>query len=207
MRARRDDGQLTLVGIVIALVVLGALTGVGLTVFVSGSDNGRGAQGLQGPGVSQADNVAAQESLSQAQTAAATTGVANGYGSLNASAMAAIDPSVTFTAGASASSSTVSVASSGGGAGGGSGGGIGGVSASSLGSTGIAGSGGAGSVTFASHAKTGTCWYLWLGAGGPRYGAQTGQSSCQAAAILTAPAEGPVSSNAIGWAGQGWPAA
>jgi hypothetical protein len=182
MRARRDDGQLSLVGVVIALVVMAALTGIGLVVFVGGSDNGGTAQGPQGPGVGTADNVAAQESLSQAQTAASTAGVTNGYGTLTAAALTDIDPSVTFTSGPSTSSDTVSVAPSGS---------SGANAGGSTGPTGLSGTLGGGrsggSLTLAAHAKTGTCWYLWLGRGGPRYGAQTQKSSCQAVPIATAP--------------------
>jgi hypothetical protein len=186
VRARPEDGQLSLVGVVIALIVLGALTGIGLVVFVgdSGSDHG-GSQGVQGPGVSQADNAAAQQSLSQAQTAASTVGVANGYGSITASTLAGVDPSITFTPGPSTSSSVVSVAPA---------------------SPGLGlGGGGEGSVTLAAHARTGTCWYLFLGPGGPVYGSTAGQSSCQAVAIPSAPIPG--SGGGANWSPASWPPA
>jgi hypothetical protein len=182
MRPRPDDGQLSLVGVVIALVVLGALTGIGLVVFVGGGSDTGGSQGsARGPYVGTADNTAAQQSLSQAQTAASTVGVANGYGSLSASALAGIDPNVSFTAGPSTASSSVSVAVA------------------------PAAAGEGGSLTLAGYARTGTCWYVWLGRGGPLYGAQTGQSACQAAPLPTAPSQGPASGGAAGWSSTGFP--
>lgn len=187
MGQRSDDGQLTLIGVVIALVVVAALTGISLAVFVGSPNPGGDAQGLQGPGISQADDLSAQESLSQAQTAATTTGVAQGYGSITATSLSDSDPSVQFTSGPSTSSSVVSVASSGG-------------------ATGFASTGGGGSLTLTTHAATGTCWYLWLGQGGPLYGVAPRQPSCQAVAIPSAPA---VSSSASsgGWSTRAWPAA
>jgi hypothetical protein len=207
MRARSDTGQLSLVGVVIALIVMGALTGIGLVVFVGGSDSGGTAQGPQGPGVSTADNAAAQQSLSQAQTAASTAIVGGGYGTLTASTLTASDPSLTFTSGASTSSGTVSVAPGGGATsigGGPTAEGLTGAPSTGLGTATATGAGG-GSVTLAAYAKTGTCWYVWLGRGGPRYGAETGRSSCQAAPIATAPPASAPNAASVGWSSSTFP--
>jgi hypothetical protein len=167
MRARPEDGQLSMVGVVIALAVVGMLSAVGLTVFLTGGGNPQGSSGPQGAGIATADDVYAKSSLSQAQTAASTSGVLSGYGGDTASALSSSDPSLNFTAGPSGSSGTVSVAPSSG--------------------EGPGGAASPGSVMLSAYSKTGTCWYVWLGSGGPLYAAVKGRSSCQAVPEASAP--------------------
>lgn len=185
-RAHGDDGQATMIGLVLALVVVGALSAILLSGAITGGGTPASNGVANGAGVGTADDVAAKTTLSNVQTdvqsSEGATAGAVGYGALSPTAMQSLDPSGddTFTNQASTSPTTVSMAASGG----------------ALGS---------GSVTFAVLSASGTCWYLWLGSGGPLYGAMTGQSSCQASALGTAPAVGPVSSSAIGWATGSFP--
>jgi hypothetical protein len=165
------------------------------------------------PGVGEADNLVAQQSLSTALTAVGTAASsAGGYGSLDIATLSASDPSVSYVAGPTTNASTVSIAvtSGGGGSSGagdasadsGAGGSIG-SAISSAEAAGGAGSGvgsASGTVTLTARSSNGTCWLVWQGAGSATwYGAQTGQSSCTAPAMASAPAAGPVTSSGIGW--------
>ena len=169
------------------------------------------------PGVGLADNLLAQQSLSTALTAVdAAAASAGGYGSLNIATLSASDPSVSYVAGPTTSASAVSIAVTGGG-GGSSGGSVsssgdGSVNAaissaeaaggagSGVGSGAGTGGGASGSVTLTARSSNGTCWLLWRGGGSATwFGAQTGQSSCTAPSLSSAPEPGPVSSSSIGW--------
>jgi hypothetical protein len=132
------------------------------------------------PGVSLADNLQAQQALSTSLTAATTSAAGTGdYSSVAPTVLSTANPSITYVAGPSSSSSVVSVANS-----------------SST-----------GSITLVVRAAGGTCWVVWAGSGGPWYGAQTGQTSCTAPSLDVAPTASSVSSTAIGWQHNGFPAA
>jgi hypothetical protein len=171
------------------------------------------------PGVAEADHVAAQQSLSTALTAAGTAAAsAGGYGSLDLSALAASDPSVSFVSGPTTDASTVSMALEGGGgsqgtagaAGGAVGAAISGAEAAAAGAGDTGGASGGsvpgGSVTFAARSSDGICWLVWRGDGSATwYGAQTHLASCTAPPLPSAPATAPVSASAIGWQEGGFP--
>lgn len=198
-RRELESGQFSLAAVVVALLVMAAL-GVGATMFLVGNGSGSGSANAGLGPVAHANDIAAQTTLSHVLTVASTAGATSGYGSLDAAALTSASPGTTFTSGPSTSSGVVSVAASGG---------------SSTGATlpgGIAnpegggGSLGGGSATLAAYSPSGTCWYLWLGTGGPMYGAETGQHQCQASVLLIPPVPGsPVSSTSIGWSQQSYP--
>ena len=167
------------------------------------------------PGVGLADNLLAQQSLSTALTAVeAAASSAGGYGSLNLGVLSASDPSVSYVAGPTTSASAVSIAVTGGSAGSSgasSAAGEGSVnsaisSAEAAGGAGVGVGSGAptpgasGSVTLTARSSNGTCWLVWRGGGSATwFGAQTGQPSCTAPALSSAPEAGPVSASSIGW--------
>jgi hypothetical protein len=164
-------------GFSMAVIVLTLLVSAGLTALLLGTmlNSNSGANSstsvTNAPGVALANNLQAQQNLSQALTAAAgAAGAPGGYGSLDASTLSAAEPSVTFVDGPSSSASTVSVSS------------------------------GSGGLTLADRSSDGTCWLVWRGGPGPAwYGAQTELSSCTAPSLAGPPTPGPVSSSAIGW--------
>jgi hypothetical protein len=171
------DSGFSMVVTLISLVLSALLVALLLSATLRSS--GTSKKGISNaPGVGQADNLLAQQSLASSLTTATSQAAGlGGFGSLSAAALSAAEPSTTFTSGASTNSSTVSVASS-------------------LGTAGGSG----GSITLAALSSAGICWYLWQTTGGVAwYGAQTGQTSCTAPAIDTAPSEGPASSAAVGW--------
>ena len=167
------------------------------------------------PGVGLADNLLAQQSLSTALTAVdAAASSAGGYGSLDLGVLSASDPSVSFVAGPTTGASAVSIAVTGGsGSSGGASpaGGGGSVNSAISSAEAAAGAGGgvgsgaatggaSGSVTLTARSSNGTCWLIWRGGGSATwFGAQTGQPSCTAPALSSAPEAGPVSSSRIGW--------
>jgi hypothetical protein len=179
------------------------------------------------PGVGEADNLLAQQSLSTVLTAAAAAASsAGGYGSLDIATLAASDPSVTLVTGPTSSASTVSMAvTQGNGSApvpGGVAGAVGGAfgaaisGAEAAGGTGVGAPGGSGggvgsasgTVTLAARSSNGTCWLVWKGEGSATwFGAQSGQSRCTAPALVSVPSPGPVTSSAIGWQQGGFPAA
>lgn len=204
-----DSGQAGAIAMVISLGIVAILTAVILSVTLeSGSDVGTsGAPGLEAnPAVAAASDTQAQAALSDAiaaESASAAGGGAAGFG--------AADPSVQFTTGPSTGPSVISVGT-GPGTSGGAGGipgagdvipGAGGVTVPGVpgagGGASAGGGGGAGGTTLAIRSSSGTCWFAYLGGGGDWYGAQTGQPSCTAPALVSVPAAGPVSSTAIGW--------
>jgi hypothetical protein len=168
------------------------------------------------PGVSQADDLQAQQSLSTGLTSVATMAAGGaGMGGVSVASLSAANPSITFVSGPSSSPSTVSVTVTTSGAGGADNGGVSGVGGMS-GVSGISGAvdggdtsnGGAGAVTMAARSADGTCWLVWRGSGSATfYGAQTHLSTCTAPAISAAPVPGPVSSSAIGWQEGSFPTA
>jgi hypothetical protein len=167
------------VAIVVSLLVSAALTALLLgTTLTSGSGANSSTSVTNAPGVATAMNVQAQQTLSQALTAAdAAAAAPGGFGSVDASTLSASNPSLSFVDGPTASSTTVSVAS------------------------------GAGGLTLADRSSDGTCWLVWHDASDPTwYGAQTGLSSCTAPSLSGAPTPGPVSSSSIGWQQGSFPA-
>jgi hypothetical protein len=212
MRTRADVGQVSLVGIAIAMVIVALLTGLSVAVLVNGGSTGNDGTAATGP-VGATDDAAAQSTLSQAQTTAAQAAAAAGYGALDATALSSAEPGLTFTDGPSSSDSAVSVAGAGGSALPGGAGAVPGVPGGAVPGVpggavpGVGGTpGGGGSLMLGVFSPSDTCWYVWLGSGGPLYGAQTGQRACQAQPLATAPATGPVSDSAVGWAAGAFPA-
>src|SRR5215472_11228078 len=110
-RASGDQGFSTVV-IVVTLLISAVLTAVLVgTMFNSNSSANSSTSVTNAPGVAMATNVQAQETLSQALSAAAGAATAQGgYGSLDASALSAAEPSTSFVNGPSSSPTTVSVA-------------------------------------------------------------------------------------------------
>jgi hypothetical protein len=162
-----------------SLVIAAAL--VALVVNATLSSHGTPQAGVaKAPGVGLADDLQAQQALSTSLTAATSgAGGTRDFSAVTAARLSATNPSLTYVEGPSSSSSVVSVA----------------TSSSS------------GSVTLVTRAAGGTCWVVWAGSGGTWYGAETNQSSCSAPSVDVAPTASPVSSTAIGWQRNGFPAA
>jgi hypothetical protein len=169
---------LTVVVTMASLVIAAALVALVLTATLP--SHGTAQPGVaNAPGVGVADNLQVQHALSTS-LAAATTG-AGGTGDFSAittDMLSAANPSTTYIGGPSSSASVVSVATS----------------------------SRSGSVTLVARATGGTCWVVWAGCGGTWYGAQTNQTSCRAPSLDVAPTASPVSSTAIGWQRNGFPA-
>jgi hypothetical protein len=168
---RHDDDGLSMVVTLASLVVVALLVLVGLkSTFGSGTTSG---SSVHQP-VSAADDAQAQQSLSTALTTAATAASGAGsYVGLDATALQAAEPSLTFVDGPSTEPDTVSVAST---------------------------SDGSGSITLAARASGGTCWFVWRSPqAGTWYGAQTGSGACAAQPVEPTPNPGMVSSTSIGW--------
>ncbi len=221
--SRRLDGTppdhpeagFSMIATMVSLVAVALLTLLLMsTTLKSGSTSATNV--ANAPGVGQADNLLAQQSLSTALTAVSTAASANGgYGSLDIGSLSASDPSVSFVTGPTTSASTVSIAvtSTGDGA---SGAGAASPSSGSIGSAisgaeaagGTGASASSGSVTLTAHSSDGICWLVWRSSGSATwFGAQTGQSSCTAPALAAAPVAGPVTSTSIGWQQGGFPSA
>lgn len=160
-------------------LVVVAVLAVVLVSTMLGSHGNSQPNTTNAPGVSLADNLQAQQALSTSLTAATNSAGGTGdYSSVTPSALSTANPSITYVSGPSSSSSVVSVANS-----------------------------PTGSLTLVVRAISGTCWVVWAGSGGPWYGAQTGQASCTAPPLDAVPTASPVSSTAIGWQHNGFPAA
>ena len=175
----RDDAGLSMVVTLAGLVIVALLVLVALkSSFGSGSSSD---SSVRQP-VSAADDAQAQQSLATALTTAATATAASGtFVGLDASALQAAEPSVTFVDGPSTGPTTVSVAST---------------------------SDGSGSITLAARATSGTCWFAWRSPQtGAWYGAETGGGSCAAQPIEPTPNPGAVSGASIGWQQGSFPAA
>ena len=175
----RDDAGLSMVVTLAGLVIVALLVLVALkSSFGSGSSSG---SSVRQP-VSAADDAQAQQSLATALTTAATATAASGtFVGLDASALQAAEPSVTFVDGPSTGPTTVSVAST---------------------------SDGSGSITLAARATSGTCWFAWRSPQtGAWYGAETGGGSCAAQPIEPTPNPGAVSGASIGWQQGSFPTA
>jgi hypothetical protein len=180
LRPRRleDDGFSTVV-IVISLLVTAVLSALVLGATLNSNSGANSSTSVtNAPGVALATDVQAKQTLSQALSAATSAASAQGgYGSLDASALSAAEPSITFVDGPSSSPTTVSVA------------------------------GGSGGLALATRSTSGTCWLVFSdGSGTTWYGAQTGLSSCAAPSLSGAPTPGPVSSSSIGWQQGSFPA-
>jgi hypothetical protein len=176
---RRNEAGFSMVVTMASLVITAAL--VALVVSATLSSHGTSQSGVaNAPGVSLADNLQAQQALSTSLTAATTSAGGTGdFSTITVGTLSAANPSITYLQGPSSSSSVVSVATS---------------------STN-------GSVTLVARAAGGTCWVVWAGSGGSWYGAQTNQTSCSAPSLDVAPMASPVSSTAIGWQKNSFPAA
>jgi hypothetical protein len=161
-----------------SMVITAALVALVLTATLS--SHGSSQPGVaNAPGVGLADNLQAQQALSTSLTAATTSAAGTGdLSTVTTELLSAANPSITYVAGPSSTSSMVSVATS---------------------STG-------GSLTLVARSAGGTCWVVWAGSGGTWYGAQTNQSSCSAPQLDVAPMASSVSSTAIGWQRNGFPA-
>jgi hypothetical protein len=184
-----------MVSLVLSLAVVAVGGAIGGTVLLGGSSGSNGGlvSGAGSP-ANRAYDVAAESTLSTAQTAVQTAALGTGYGSITAQSLEGVEPSVQFTAGPSTSDTQVSVVSSGGG--------------SSTGSLGSIPSGGSssssvGSVTMAAYsnstAGSGSCLFVWMTQGATWYGAETDQTACQAPALASAPTPGAPTSSSIGW--------
>ncbi|MGH9096818.1 MAG: hypothetical protein ACRDWB_05280 [Acidimicrobiales bacterium] len=163
----------------VSMVIAAALVALVLTATLS--SHGTPQSGVaNAPGVSLADNLQAQQTLSTSLTAATTRAGGTGdLGTVTADILSAANPSIRYVEGPSSSSSVVSVA----------------TSATS------------GSVTLVTRAASGTCWVVWAASGGTWYGAQTNQTSCTAPPLDVAPMASAVSAAAIGWQQNGFPVA
>jgi hypothetical protein len=227
--SRADPGQ-TMVILVISLAVAGVLGTILLGTVFSSNGSGQGVSGE--PGVAEASGLQAQQTLSQALSAAENAASGGGYSSLSPQTLSASDPSISFVDGPSSNASTISIsvdAAGGAGTGGASSSGAAGVggiegaiAAAGAGGAADAGGGGGvdsgsgdgagnqnaggGSVTLANRSTAGTCWLVWKSGGSATwYGAQTDQPSCTAPALASPPSPGPVSSSSIGWQENSFP--
>lgn len=170
--------------LLVALLLGATLNSGGSTTSSTGAANA--------PGVAGANDYLAQQALTTALSSNSAAVAGAGVG--GTAGLSAADPSVSFTSGPSTDASTVSVAQSTAAATGDPG--LAGITGSAVG----AGSGTGGSISLADRSADGTCWVVWTAPGSATfYGARTGQSSCTAPVLPSAPAIGPVSSAAIGW--------
>lgn len=175
----RDDAGLSMVVTLASLLVVALLVLVGIkSTLGSGSTS---SSSVHQP-VSAADDAQAQQSLSTALTTAATAAAGTAsYVGLDAAALQAAEPSLTFVDGPSTGPETVSVAST---------------------------SDGSGSVTLAARASGGTCWFVWRSPqAGTWYGAETGGGGCAAQPVEPTPNPGTVSNTSIGWQQGSFPTA
>lgn len=171
-----DDRGFSLLVTVISLLVTALLV---LLLLKATGTSGSGKSGTPSPPVAAADATQAQQSLSAGLSTLQQVD-AGGQGSVDATALQAADPSLTFAPGASTGPSTVS------------------VTPQSDGS----------SVTLADRSTDGTCWVVWWSpTSSPWYGAQTGQGSCTAPSVSGTPTPGPVSGSSVGWQQESFPAA
>ncbi|MGD0313334.1 MAG: hypothetical protein ABSC90_12815 [Acidimicrobiales bacterium] len=206
-RVRRwdSDAGFSMIATVLSMVATALLVLLLLgTTLHSGSTSNTSISNA--PGVGQAEDLLAQQSLSTGLTSVATLSAGGaGSGEVSAASLSAANPSISFVSGPSSGPSTVSVAVADTGVGGVSGvsgvSGVGGI----VGGTGNGA--GASSVTLAARSSDGICWLVWRGGSTTFYGAQTHQSTCTAPAITAAPVPGPVSSSTIGWQPGGFPTA
>jgi len=177
-KSENADGGFTMVATMLSMVI-GALLVALLLGKTLGSSSTSSTSISNAPGISEADSLQAQQSLSTGLTAAATAAAASGgYATLTSADLSQANPSIHFVTGPSAGSSTVSVATTA--AGGGEG-------------------GGGGSITMAARASDGTCWLVWRSQSATWYGAQSNLASCTAPAISSPPTPEPVSPSTIGW--------
>ena len=211
------DAGFSMIATMLSLVAVALLTLLLMSTTLNSSSTSA-TNISNAPGVGEADNLLAQQSLSTALTAvSAAASSAGGYGSLDISTLSASDPSVSYVAGPTTTASTVSItvtsgsganstgsSSAAGGAGGSIGAAISGAEAAGGAGDGVGTGSGAGSVsgtvTLTARSSNGTCWLVWRAEGSATwFGAQTGQSSCTAPALTSSPAAGPVTSSTIGW--------
>ena len=163
-----DDRGLSMLVTVISLFVTALLV---LLVLKATGVSGSGTSATPSQSVSLAADTQAQQNLTQGLSTLQQTDP-GGQGSVNAAALQAANPSVTYTSAASANPSTISVTPQ---------------SYSS-------------SVVLADRATDGNCWLVWWSpTAGTWYGAQTGQSACIAPSLPGPPTPGPVSSSTVGW--------
>jgi len=122
----------------------------------------------------------AQQALATALGTVTTASAATGsFVGIDAAELAASEPSLQFTDGASTGPGPVSVAAT---------------------------SDGSGAVTLAVRDTNGTCWFAWRAPdSGAWYGAQTGGGTCAAQPIEPTPTPGVVSNSSIGWSQAAFP--
>jgi hypothetical protein len=180
-KSENADGGFTMVATMLSMVI-GALLVALLLGKTLGSSSTSSTSISNAPGITEADSLQAQQSLSTGLTAAATAAAASGgYATLTGADLSQANPSIHFVTGPSAGSSMVSVATTAAGGGEGEG-------------------GGGGSITMAAHASDGTCWLVWRSEQGATwYGAQSNLANCTAPAISSSPTPEPVSPSTIGW--------
>jgi hypothetical protein len=168
MEAGTDDRGLSMLVTVISLFVTALLV---LIVLKATGVSGSGTSATPSQSVAQADDVQAQQNLSQSVSTLQQTDP-GGQGSVDAAALQSANPSVTYTSADSSNPSTIS------------------VTPQSDGS----------SVTLADRSTDGTCWIVWWSPrSGAWYGAQTGQGSCIAPSVSGTPTPGAVSNSTVGW--------
>ena len=177
---------------VVAILVAGLVAGVAAAVVLGG--NGQRAGGLaSAPGVGAANDTVAKTELASATLVveAAAGAAPGGYAALSPQALNASSGGLTFTSGPSSGPPQVSIATAP----------SAGRVAGPAPANGIGGSPEAisGTAVLALHSKSGTCFYVWLGTGGPLYGAQGAQHACQASPLATPPTPAPATATAIGW--------
>ncbi len=166
-------------GLIAMVLVLLVLGTLGAVAFATlgSGGSGGGDGGLNAGPFTGVANDASAKSTLSQAQSAVQAAALQGYGSVSAASLQASATGVTFTSGASTAPGTVSVTTT------------------------------ASSATLAAFSTSGTCWLVWLGPGGPLYGAQTGLKSCTAPSLPGPPQEGPVSSGAIGWSSGSFPSA
>jgi len=214
-----ESGQFSMIAIVFTLLITAILTAVVVGVMVG---TGGGNSSSTGPAAF-ADDIQAQQNLTNVVHSADEAGS-------SLVALQGANPSLTISTSPSTGPSAISVGSGPAGpSSGGGGGGVGrgpitggqpipgapgitlppGVSTGGA-STGNTGAGaapaaaGAPGTTLAVKSTSGTCWYAYVGSP-VWYGAQTGQTSCQAPNLAAVPAQGTPSNSAIGWAQGSFP--
>jgi hypothetical protein len=176
-----DDAGFSMVATVLSLLVVSLLVLFGAEATFGSSDPSSTGSSVHRP-LSEAAATQAQQTLSTGlATVGTVVGVIGSYGGIDASALQASEPSITFVDGPSIGPNTVSVAST---------------------------TDGSGSVTLASVSSDGTCWFAWQSSeSGAWFGAQIGGRQCAARPMESTPIPGPVSASSIGWQEGSFPSA
>lgn len=171
----RDQAGFGLVGIVVSLVIVAALSIGAFTAFAGSTASQSGPGGLS-PTVDRADDIQVQSTLSATMQNVRDAAISNG--GLSGANLAQYG----VTTGSSSAPSQVSGAV---------------AQPTTVG----AGDGplGSGAVMLAAESTSGTCWYVWFSTSATWYGFEPDATTCVAQQLSSAPAPSAGAPGTIGW--------